>query len=67
MLNEELRNLPSSQNGRVNKSTGVRWEGYVAPLGELESVTESELENMNGRGELGKARHKWNNYVETEY
>jgi hypothetical protein len=37
----------------------VRWEGYLAPLDELESVTESELENMNGIGKLGKARHKW--------
>ena len=58
--------MPSSQNSRVNRSTRVRWEGYLAPLGELESVTESELENMNVRGKLGKARHKWNNYVETE-
>jgi hypothetical protein len=62
----ELRNLPLSQNDRLNKSRRVRWEGYLAPLVEQQSVTESELGNMNGRGKIGKARHKWNNFVETE-
>ena len=62
--NEELNDLCSSPNIiRVIKSRRMRWVGHVARLGDRRGVYRLSVEKLEGRGPLGRPRHRWEDNI----
>jgi hypothetical protein len=58
--NEELRDLyPSPSIIRIIKSRRMRWEGYVARMGEKRNAYRLLVGNPEGKRPLGRPRRRW--------
>jgi hypothetical protein len=57
LLNEELHNIYSSPDIiRMIKSGSLRWEGYVARIGEMRNSYRILVVNPEGKRPLGRPR-----------
>jgi hypothetical protein len=67
LYNEELNDLYSSPNiVRVIKSRRMRWAGYVARMGEERGVYRVLVGKPEGKGPLGRHRHRWKDNIRTD-
>jgi hypothetical protein len=48
---------------RVIKSRRMRWAGYVARMGEMRNTYRILVGKPEGKKQLGRPRHKWENNV----
>jgi hypothetical protein len=60
LYGEELHNLYSSPRIiRIVKSRRMRWAGHVAQMGEKRNVYRLLVGKPEGKGPLGRSRHRW--------
>ena len=65
--NEELSDLYSLPNTvQVVKSTRMRWAGHVSRMGEGRVVYWVLVGKPEGRRQLGRPRHRWENNIKTD-
>jgi hypothetical protein len=58
--NEEFHNLfTSPNNNMVIKSRRMKWEGYVAHMGEMSNAHNILVGKPEGKRPLGRSRHRW--------
>jgi hypothetical protein len=63
--NDELHNLYSSPNiVRVIKSRSMRLAGHVVSMGEGRGVYRVLIGRSEGKGPLGRPRHRWEDSIE---
>jgi hypothetical protein len=62
--NDELHSLYSSPNiVRVIKSRKMRWAGHVARMGEGREGYRVFVWRSEGKGPLGRPRHRWEDNI----
>ena len=65
--NEELNDLYCSPNiVRVVKSRRMRWAGHVARMGERRGVHRVLVGKLEGKGLLGRSRHRWEGNIKVD-
>jgi hypothetical protein len=50
----------------VIKSRRLKWEGHVAPMGERRGAYRALVGKPNGRRQLGRPRHRWENNIKMD-
>jgi hypothetical protein len=66
LLSEELYNLSSSNIIRQIKSRRMRWAGHVAHMGEERKVYNVLVGKPEGKRQLGRPRHRWEDGIRME-
>jgi hypothetical protein len=66
--NKELYALYSSPNIiRVIKSIRLRWAGHVTRMGERRRAYRALVGKPEGRRQLGKPRHRWEDNIKLDF
>ena len=67
LYNEELNDLYCSNNiFRVIKSRRMRWVGHIAHIGERRGIFQVLVGKPEGKGPLGRLRHRWEDNIKME-
>jgi hypothetical protein len=65
--NDEFHSLYSSLNIiKVIKSSGMRWAGHVARMGEGRGVYRVLIGRSEGKRPLGRPRHRWEDNIKLD-